>query len=412
MSRIIFHIDVNSAFLSWSAVQRLKDGETVDLREIPSAVAGDGQSRRGIILAKSTPAKKYGIQTGEPTGMALQKCPELVCIPPDFPLYSRSSEKMFELLGEYSDRIEQFSIDEGFLEYTGMEALFGPPLEAAKTIQQRIFTELGFTVNIGISCNKLLAKMAGELEKPNKIITLFPDELEKKLWSLPVSELFMVGRRTAPKLRKMGIRTIGDLAKYPTDLLVREFKSFGMTLHAFANGMDDSPVAAATEVHEMKSIGNSTTVAYDVTDRETAHKILLALSETVALRLRGSQLCAQEIAVTLKTSDFQVYSHQKQLLNAIDCTNAVYETAMEVFDHAWKGEPLRLLGIRAGKLCDEGCVQLSLLEPDWSKQKKADAAMDLIRMKYGKDTIKRSTFAGSEEKAYEGGKLKINNRIL
>ena len=164
MSRIIFHIDVNSAFLSWSAVQRLKDGETVDLREIPSAVAGDGQSRRGIILAKSTPAKKYGIQTGEPTGMALQKCPELVCIPPDFPLYSRSSEKMFQLLGEYSDRIEQFSIDEGFLEYTGMEALFGPPLEAAKTIQQRIFTELGFTVNIGISCNKLLAKMAGELE--------------------------------------------------------------------------------------------------------------------------------------------------------------------------------------------------------------------------------------------------------
>ena len=148
MSRIIFHIDVNSAFLSWSAVQRLKDGENVDLREIPSAVAGDGQSRRGIILAKSTPAKKYGIQTGEPTGMALQKCPELVCIPPDFPLYSRSSEKMFQLLGEYSDRIEQFSIDEGFLEYTGMEALFGPPLEAAKTIQQRIFTELGFTVNI------------------------------------------------------------------------------------------------------------------------------------------------------------------------------------------------------------------------------------------------------------------------
>ena len=176
--------------------------------------------------------------------------------------------------------------------------------------------------------------------------------------------------------------------------------------------MDDSPVAAATEVHEMKSIGNSTTIAYDVTDRETAHKILLALSETVALRLRGSQLCAQEIAVTLKTSDFQVYSHQKQLLNAIDCTNAVYETAIEVFDHAWKGEPLRLLGIRAGKLCDEGCVQLSLLEPDWSKQKKADAAMDLIRMKYGKDTVKRSTFAGSEEKAYEGGKLKINNRIL
>lgn len=412
MDRTIFHIDVNSAFLSWTAVQRLKEGIELDLRTIPSAIAGDDQSRRGIILAKSTPAKKYGVQTGEPIGMALLKCPQLVCIPPDFPLYARSSENMFRILSEYSDRLERFSIDEGFLDYTGMEALFGPPLECAQKIKDRIFKELGFTVNIGVSSNKLLAKMAGELEKPDKLITLFPSEVPQKLWPLPVEELFMVGRKTTPKLRKMGIYTIGDLAKYPAALLVREFKSFGMTLHAYANGIDDTPVASAEESRETKSIGNSTTLPYDVTDRETAHKILLALAETVGMRLRCSGLCALEIAVTIKTSDFRVYSHQKQLLNAIDCTNAVYETALEAFDTAWKKEPIRLLGIRAGKLCQEGCVQLSLMDEDWSRQKQADAAMDQLKLKYGKKAVQRSTFAGNEDKAFEGGKVKIRHEIL
>lgn len=412
MSRVIFHIDVNSAFLSWTAADRLKNGDALDLRTIPSAIGGSSESRHGIILAKSTPAKKYGITTGEPIGMALQKCPQLVVVPPDFPLYTQCSHTMFEILSEYSDRIEQFSIDEGFLDYTGMESLFGPPLEAAEKIRTRIREELGFTVNIGVSSNKLLAKMAGELEKPDKLITLFPEEMPKKFWSLPVEELFMVGRRTAPRLRKIGIHTIGDLAKYPQPLLEKEFKSFGRMLHAYANGIDDTPVAPATETYETKSIGNSTTTPHDVTDKETAYKILLALAETVSMRLRCSKLCAQEIAVTLKSSDFKVYSRQKRLLNAIDCTNAVYKTAKEIFDETWKQESLRLLGIRAGRLCQEDCVQLSILDEDWSKQKKADAAMDALRLKYGKNTIRRSTFADGAEKPYEGGKLKINNHIF
>lgn len=412
MRRTIFHIDVNNAFLSWTAVQRLKDGESLDIREIPSAIAGDHQSRRGIILAKSTPAKHFGIQTGEPTIKAKQKCPHLLCFPPDFPLYSRCSESMFQILQTYSDRVEQFSIDEGFLDFTGMEALFGQPLHAAKQIQQTIYQTLGFTVNIGISSNKLLAKMAGELEKPNKILTLFPEEIPDKLWPLPVEELFMVGRRTAPKLRKMGICTIGELAHYPTALLIKEFQSYGMMLHAFANGLDDSPVASYDTPTSAKSIGNSTTIAYDVTDVQTAYRILLALSETVSLRLRQSNLFAQEIAVTIKTSDFIVHTHQQQLYNAIDCTNAVYTAAKEAFHAIWDGTPIRLLGVRAGKLCQEDYIQLSFLEQDWSKQRKADTAMDLIRMKYGKDSVQRSTFVGQCEKAYEGGKLKINNRIL
>lgn len=411
MSRVIFHIDVNSAFLSWTAVDRLNQGEELDIRTIPSAIGGDSESRHGIILAKSTPAKKYGVTTGEPIGMALQKCPELVCFPPNFPLYSQFSRAMFEILSEYSDRIEQFSIDEGFLDYTGMERLLGPPLETAEKIRQRIKKELGFTVNVGVSSNKLLAKMAGELEKPDKLITLFPEEIEKKLWPLPVGELFMVGRRTVPRLHEMGIHTIGELAKYPQALLEKEFKSFGKMMHAYANGIDDTPVAPADHQSEMKSIGNSTTTPFDVTDKDTAYRILLSLSETVSMRLRCSKLCAQEIAVTLKSSDFKVYSHQKQLLNAVDCTNAVYETAKEIFDEVWKKEPLRLLGIRAGKLCEEDCVQLSILDNDWNKQKKADTAMDAIRLKYGKNTVRRSTFANGEGKAF-AGKMKINNDIL
>ena len=411
MSRIIFHIDVNSAFLSWTAVERLNKGEPIDLREIPSIVGGDSETRHGIVLAKSTPAKKCGIVTGEPIAMALRKCPELVCVPPDFPLYARNSCRMFEILSDYSDRIEQFSIDEGFLEYSGMEKLLGPPLETAEMIRQRIKKELGFTVNIGVSCNKILAKMAGELEKPDKLITLFPEEIEEKLWPLPVEDLFMVGRRTSPRLREMGIRTIGELANFPLPLLEKEFKSFGRMLHAYANGIDDSPVVPESEATELKSIGNSTTTSFDVEDRETAYKILLALSETVSMRLRGHKLCAQEIAVTLKSSDFKVYSHQKQLVNAVDCTNAVYETAKEIFDEVWKKEPLRLLGVRAGKLCAEDCVQLSFLEEDWSKQKKADAAMDAIRLKYGKNTVRRSTFADDESKGF-AGKLKIKDQVI
>ena len=395
MRSLIFHVDVNSAFLSWESAKRLRDNpDALDLRTINAVIGGDEKMRHGVVLAKSPSAKKYGIMTGEPLSHARQKCPELVVVPPDHELYAASSRKFIEILEEVAPVIEQCSIDEAFCDMTGTEKLYGDPIAFATKLKDRIYKELGFTVNIGISTNKLLAKMAGELEKPNKCITLFPEEIETKFWPLPIEDLFMVGRRTAPRLRKMGIRTVGELAAYPPLLLEKEFKSFGKLLHAYANGIDDSPVAPS--VSESKSIGNSTTTPFDVTDREAAYKILLALSETVSMRLRQEKLCAEEIAVTLKTANFQVYSHQKQLPNAIDCTNAVYAAAAEIFDEVWKGEPLRLLGGRAGKLCKEDCIQLSLLEQDWSKQKKADAAMDAIRKKYGKNSICRSTFLGEK----------------
>lgn len=409
MKRTIFHIDVNNAFLSWESVKRLKENpNALDLRTVPSAIAGSSQSRHGIILAKSTPAKQYGILTGEPTISAKQKCPNLICVPPDFGLYKNCSLQMFCLLSQYSDRIEAFSIDEGFLDYTGMEEIFGSPLEAAFKIQNHIKKELNITVNIGISTNKLLAKMAGELEKPNKIHTLYPQEIESKLWPLPVEELFMVGRRTSQRLRRMNVQTIGDLAHYNISLLEKEFKSFGILLHAYANGIENSSVSFSGTTYTPKSIGNSTTIAFDAKDAKTAFGVLLALSDTVSSRLRKHNLCAEEVTITIKSSDFQVYSHQGRLPSATDCTNVIYDYACHLFLQAWKGEPIRLLGVRAGHLCPEKCVQLSLFSEDWSKEKKADKAVDAIRLKYGKQAVLRSSLMLPYMEKYAGGHLQIN----
>lgn len=396
LERTIFHIDANNAFLSWTAVSRLQQGEELDIRTVPAIIGGDSQTRHGIVLAKSTPAKKYGIVTGEPTVSAFRKCPSLLSFPPDYSVYRQNSDAMFAILSRFSDRIEPFSIDEGFLEYTGMEYLFGPPLEAAEKIKQTIWRELGFTVNIGISSNKFLAKMAGELEKPNKVITLFPKEIPQKMWSLPVGDLFMVGKRTVPHLQSMGIYTIGQLAAYPLDLLEKELKSYGKMLHAYANGLDDTPLNPMRRSESPKTIGNSVTLTTDITDRESVQKVLLSLAERVSARLREQAFFAAEIAVSIRSSDFHTYSHQIQLSQGINCTNAVYEAALQCFDLCWKKEPVRLLGIRAGKLSDHAFQQLSLLEKSWDKESKADAALDQIRKKYGKNSVQRTSFLNAK----------------
>ena len=228
--RIIFHIDANSAFLSWTAAYRVKVlGDPVDLRDIPSVIAGDKESRHSIILAKSTRAKKYGIRTGEPLFQALQKCPELVIAPPDYELYVTASRKFVEMLRQFSPKVEQYSIDEAWVDMTGTERLWGAPRLAAEKMRSRIWEELGFTVNVGISSNKLLAKMAGDFEKPNKVHTLFPEEMEGKFWPLPVRDLFLVGAATEKKLNLMGIYTIGDLARADVQILKRKLGKHGET---------------------------------------------------------------------------------------------------------------------------------------------------------------------------------------
>ena len=283
--RVIFHVDANSAFLSWSAAYRVKVlGEELDLRTVPSVVAGDKESRHSIILAKSGPAKKFGIQTGEPLFQALEKCPELKIVEPDYSLYVECSRHFVEVLRQFSPCVEQYSIDEAWVDMTGTQRLFGPPVIAADALRRKVLEELGFTVNVGISSNKLLAKMAGDFEKPNKVHTLFPEEIPAKMWPLPVRDLFLVGGATERKLRLLGIYTIGDLAKADPVLLRRKLGKHGETIWHYANGRNAELVTP--EPAEAKGFGNSVTTAKDVVTTEEAHQVLLSLMETAAMRMR------------------------------------------------------------------------------------------------------------------------------
>ncbi len=401
--RIIFHIDANSAYLSWEAVYRLQHGEAVDLREIPSVVGGNQATRHGIVLAKSIPSKKYGVKTGEPLIQARRKCPNLVVVPPRYELYMQCSSAMIDVLKDYSDKIQLFSIDECFLDFTGMDALLGDPLEVAHGIKERIKRELGFTINIGISSNKLLAKMAGELKKPDMVHTLYPEEMPSKMWVLPVEELYMVGRATAPKLNQMGIYTIGDLAKTNIDLLKYKFKSWGLMLYAYAHGIEDTPVNNDGAVPYIKGIGNSCTIHFDVEDRETAHKVLLSLVETVAMRLRHGGFCCRLVQVSIRTSELASYGHQRKFHVATDCTNEIYAEACRLFDRAWRGEPIRHLGVRVSELCGNDFIQLSMLEESWEKQRLVDRAVDKIRLKHGSYSIFRAGFLHSRLAPMQGG---------
>lgn len=368
---LIFHIDVNSAYLSWSAIERLKQDPDLDLRTIPAIIGGDEKSRHGIVLAKSISAKKFGVQTGEPVASALRKCPFLHMEPPDHKLYHRRSQELMQLLHTYTSDIEQVSIDECYLDFTPIRHQFESPQLAARQIADRVRNELGFTVNIGIAPNKLLAKMASDFEKPDKVHTLFPEEIPKKMWPLPVGELFMVGHSSADRLVSLGIRTIGELANTDPDFLQLHFKSHGKTMWEFANGIDDSPVDPDT--HDAKGIGNSTTLASDVTTAEDAKRILLALSEQVASRLRKAHQLAQTVTVEIKYNTFRSCSRQTQLSKPMSLSGVLYDCSCRLFDELWNGTPIRLLGIRTSKLVPEDTpIQLSLFDAAFSLE--ADTA--------------------------------------
>ncbi|MGF7058617.1 DNA polymerase Y family protein [Brassicibacter mesophilus] len=402
MSKVIFHIDVNSAYLSWEAVYRLQQGDELDLRTIPSAVGGDPKKRNGIILTKSIPAKKYGIKTGETLFEAFKKCPNLYVVPPSYDLYIKCSNAMVEVLQDYSPKIQRYSVDECFLDYTNMEGLFGDPIETAHIIKERIKNELGFTVSIGVSSNKLLAKMGSDLKKPDAVTTIFPEEMPSKMWCLPVEDLFMVGRATAPKLHKLGIETIGDLANFDLNLLKYKLKSHGVLIWNYANGVDNSEVRKSNRI-EIKGIGNSTTAPFDIDNYKEAHMILLSLCETVGMRLRDSGYCSRLVSVGIKTSDFGYYSHQHKFDTPTDCTQQIYEHAKDLFNESWKGEKIRHLGVRVSEFCDNDMVQLSIFDSNNEKQRAIDTVVDKIRMKYDSRSIIRSCFLNSGIKPLMGG---------
>ncbi|MBE6613183.1 MAG: DNA polymerase IV, partial [Ruminococcaceae bacterium] len=359
MSRLIFHVDVNSAFLSWEATRRVQNGEP-DLRLIPSAIGGDQAQRRGVILAKSTPAKAFGIKTGEPVATALRKCPDLVLAKPDFSLYVASSRKFVAICEEFAPVVEKFSIDECFLDMTGTERVYPDPVEAAHRLKDTIRDRLGFTVNVGIGENKLCAKMAGDFKKPDLVHTLWPAEIPEKLWPLDVEELLSVGEATAAKLRRVGISTIGQLANCGEDTLCSLFgEKTGRHLHRSANGIDDSEVMAQRE--DAKGYSVSSTLERDVTDYAAADAILLAQSDVVASRMRADGAQAWCVAVSIRTSDFVNRSHQKKLAAATDITGEISREVRALLRELWNGKtPLRLLGVALTDIDRSGSEQLTL----------------------------------------------------
>lgn len=397
--RIIFHIDVNSAYLSWEAVYRLQHGAAIDLRDIPSIVGGDESKRHGIVLARSIPAKKFGILTGETIYSARQKCPNLTIVPPNYERYMKASNSMIKLLEGYSPYVQRYSIDEVFMDYSyNSEKNF---LDTAYEIKERIREELGFTVNIGIGPNKLLAKMASDFKKPNRVHTLFHDEIENKMWPLPVDELFMVGPRTKAKLNKRGIFTIGELAKLDREYIYSWLKKPGLVVWEYANGIENSPVRNTPL--PIKSIGNSTTTSYDVDNRRESHMFLLALSEMVGMRVRNLEQCGRVISVSLKNDKFYSYSHQRKLSIATNSTNVIYRTAKKLFDEMWQGEPIRRFSVSISEFYSNEFQQLSLLEDYNEKEEILDKTIDKIRNKYGYNSIIRSCFLHSGVRPIIGG---------
>jgi len=390
VAKAIFHIDVNSAFLAWEAIELLKEGATQDLRLIPAIVGGDPATRRGIVLSKSHPCKPYKIITGESLYTALKKCPELTIVPGRYHLYEKYSQNLLEYLGQYSDRVQQYSVDEAFVDYTHMEEHFGPPMVAADKIRNGLKEKYGYTVCVGVGPNKLLAKMATELRKPDFTNSLFPDEIEK-MWALPIEELFMAGRATAPKLRRIGIQTIGDLAHYDVKYLVPHFKSHAHLLWRYANGIDDSEVVVSHG--PAKSIGNSTTTPYDVIRHEDANRILLHLCESIGKRLRKSNVSAGVISVGIRNKSFEYYSHQKKISIPTDVTTELYRHTVQIFKEGWRREPIRQLGVRAEKLYGSQFAQISLFDTgETEKLKKIDRSVDAIRERFGDQSIMRASF--------------------
>ncbi|MBE5940166.1 MAG: DNA polymerase IV [Lachnospiraceae bacterium] len=395
--KIIFHIDVNSAYLSWEAADRKVRydsgdlSEYVDILTIPAIIGGNEELRHGIVLAKSPLAKSYGIQTGEAIMTARKKCPSIMVIPPNFKIYDEYSRRFIKLLEEYAPVVEQFSIDEAFCDMTGTEKLYGNPVKFAEKLKNMIYEQLGFTVNIGVSTNKLLAKMASDFKKPNLVHTLFPEEIPAKMWPLPVDDLFFVGHSSAVRLHSMGIHTIGELAKADKNLIVSHLKKHGETIWNYANG-NDLDIVTDHKNAQNKGYGNSTTLPYDVTDRETAKQFILALCESVGARLRYDKVCISVISVQIVDNDFNNSSKQISLTSPTDITEKIYDHACTLFDKLWNGTPIRLLGVSTSKATTDATYQLDLFDNgETEKLKKLNAAIDSIRTKYGSDKVKRAT---------------------
>ena len=381
--RIIFHVDVNNAFLSWTAVNLLKNGYDKDIREIPSVIGGDEEARRGIVLAKSPIAKKYGIKTAETLYLARKKCPNVEVFPSNYELYINESHKFYNYLKEYTPVIEQASIDECFLDLTGTNYLYDDILKLAYKIKNDIKEKFGFTVNVGIANNKLCAKMASDFLKPDKVHTLFDYEIKDKMWPLPIKDLLFVGKSSTKLLESIGIKTIGDLANCDPNKLTKYFKNQTSDLINRAKGIDNSKVE--TNYGNNKCISISRTLIEDTLDFNYLKRILLDMANAVGLRARKNHLYAKTIAITYKTASFKSYSHGNTLHNPTNNTMEIYDNVIKLLKEIKTNEKIRSIGIRLADLKEENMEQVSLFN-----NKKEDnilqEVIDNINYKY-KDTI-------------------------
>lgn len=391
MKKIILHVDVNNAFLSWTAIEIIKNGGKEDIRDIVSVIGGDEKTRSGIVLAKSTKAKGLGIKTGDTLYEARKKCAELVVERSRKEAYAEYSDSLYLMLNQYSDKVERYSIDECFVDITN--CLMGRDVKTITTeIQARVKEELGFTVNIGIADSKVLAKMASDFEKPNKIHTLFSNEIAHKMWELSVSELFMVGRSSIPKLKNMQIHTIGDLAARNKEDIVKLFGKHGAKMWEYANGIDCSEVVRKSDTN--KSISRETTLAKDMSNVEELEKILFILVEDVAITLRGQALTTKTVSVHIRTSSFYDTSHQKKLEIKSNSTKEIYAIAKEILKEMMNATTLvRLIGVKLDDLEKEveGNAQISIFEETKNEKEEAiDKVMDGLKAKFGEGIITRA----------------------
>lgn len=398
MERIIFHIDVNNAFLSWTAIDLLNNGYKYDIRDSYAVIGGDPKARKGIVLAKSTPCKKLGIYTSMTLYEASKKCRNLRVYPPNYKFYSYMSNELFKLLSKYTPDIEVASIDECYLDYGKVKKLYGDEIEFAKKIQKEIYDNLKFTVNIGIANNKLCAKMASDFTKPNKIHTLYNYEIENKMYPLPISDLFLVGKKTSEKLINLGIKTIGDLANFDYYTLYKYFKNQASFLINQAKGIDDSIVDSSTYIP--KGISNEITLDKDITQKELLYPYLMNLCESISVRLRNQKKYASVICVILKDNYFKRKSHQKKLTNATNVTNEIYNISKQILNEMWDDESIRLIGVRLDKLVDNINYQVSIFDDEITikNETKVDQVLDDLKKKYGSSIINKASLVNNKIK--------------
>lgn len=403
MSRIILHSDCNCFYAS------VECALNPALKGKPVAVSGNPEKRHGIILAKSEEAKKFGVKTGEVIWQAKKKCPQLITLPPNFSKYVEYSKSVKEIYYKYTDMVESFGLDEAWLDVTGSTRLFGNGYKIAQKIRSRIKKELDITVSIGVSYNKIFAKLGSDYKKPDAVTLINKSNYKHMVWSLPAEDLLYVGSATKKKLNSLGIFTIGQIANTPVDILKKNLGKWGQMLHSFANGNDTSTVALYGETSPVKSIGNSTTSPRDLKDITDVKIIMGVLADSVARRMREQGLSCMLVSITVRDNSLCSFTRQKKLLSYTDITSEILSTALALFkeSYSWK-KPIRSLGLSVSELtCKDSGTQLSLFEDNKKRlrQESLDKTTDALKNRFGNFIInpavmlKDTTLSGFNPKA-------------